>query len=206
MSRQVNLVILVGNMVMDAKWSPASEKSQSRAYFKFAVNPECAGGNTVYMDVIAWNDIANAIAKDGCKGRELYIQGHMDSWNNKLQLVIDKVEFWAESKKQSQPSPQPLSSSEQPRQATPPPAAPEYSGYDDPDLYVMPDVLEEEEPAPAPEPEPVSEPEKEEEVTMGDREEIANFLAGAGLDSSDVKDMIVKLTAKKLEEDSRNRF
>lgn len=204
MNHRVNEVILVGNMAMDAKWSPATDRSQSRAFFKFAVSSDQPGGKPVYLDIIAWDKNADAVAQHGGKGRELYFHGHLTNWNNNTQIVIDRVEFWAEAKKQTQsaPQPQPLSSREQPRQAAPrqapPPVAaePSYADYDDPDLYTVPG-----------EPEPEPEVQKEvEEVTLDERKELAKTLAGLGLDTADVKDMLVKLTTAKLERDERDRF
>jgi len=210
MNHRVNEVTLVGNMAMDTKWSPATEKSQSRAYFKFAVSSEKPGGSALYFDVIAWDKLADAIAANGSKGRELYIKGHLATWNGNIQVVVDNVEFWAEPKKNQTP-PAPMSSSERPRASTPAPtpapapAPAATDDYDEDSFYVDPSLYEEEkeEVITAAPPQMQDEPQ---EKTPDDREELAKFLVAAGLGPEELKDMLIELTKEEMKKNRRDTF
>lgn len=202
MNQTINEVTLVGNMVMDARWTAATETSQSRAFFKFAISPDRPGGSTTFINVIAWDTLADELALNGEKGRQLYLHGKLDTWNNTIQLVVDKVQFWAKSTKQQVQPRQPLSPSERPKTTTPTSATTIAEALDDNSYFEVPDS-DLPEPAPVEEPQVKNEPEK---MTTDDKEQLARELIATEIGAEGLKEMLMTLTREKMKADSKNSF
>ncbi len=178
MLRVINEVLLLGNMVTDANWKDPTETSQGRVWFKFALSSEEPGGKATILDVIAWDKNAENLAQRGRKGKQLFIRGKLESHKGSLYVVIDRLTFGADSKKQQQP-----------RQMTPEPV-PTANIYKDEDaeLYTYP--VQEEEIV------------EDEAVPQEEKEEIANVLVDMGFDADRLERMLMKLTREALKDNT----
>lgn len=189
--REINEVRLYGNLVMDPSFQEETSSSQARTYFRMAVNHENRKVDEPwYFDVVCWDRLGKAVARFCEKGKEVYVEGTLESRSIRVDgknllvchIKASRVKFGDSSKKQR--APQPLSSSERPLQSSSAPSVPPEYGTDS-----LP---------------PIEDPYLDESPEEESNASLAEVVGAIGEDR--VLELIKELTLKKLQDEERSRF
>lgn len=203
--RTINNFEVLGRMVMDPVYREATDKSQSRAWFKFAVGLEGAKKDTkpFYFNVIAWDRNANNIVRWCGKGKELLLRGHLENCfieqkdgttREETSLVVERVIFGDTSQKQQSSESSPVYQEQQEVPKTSDPVHYDFPEFTESGSFVIPNQTKK-----------TTAPPPQKEAPVLEKGTI-EALRGLGLTGENLLELVKDRTKAELEKRSKARF